>query len=258
MVSGVGTAGTASLLLRGDKKQWRGRAACCLAATLAGPRVEGRRKGGRGADRYSVDVWPTFIHSPPPVRGGCGHTRSRSPAVVSLDSVRWPSHCPPRPRPVIFVSEMKSGMRGEEEQHTAHQSLLTTVLTPDMSRVTPGELQPGSSAGPGQEEGNQWLAGYGCVVPGGGGRGEGCELDQAANYPNCRAAVAAAGCLGGHRAHICSRIIPAAGNRWLHGTAPWHRARSIYPHKDDTIRHNNTAGHTTAPLLTAGQGLRLN
>ena len=60
---------------------------------------------------------------------------------------------------------------GEEEQHTAHQSLLTTVLTPDMSRVTPGELQPGSSAGPGQEEGNQWLAGYGCVVPGEDRRG---------------------------------------------------------------------------------------
>ena len=40
-----------------------------------------------------------------------------------------------------------------------------------MSRVTPGELQPGSSAGPGQEEGNQWLAGYGCVVPGEDRRG---------------------------------------------------------------------------------------
>ena len=173
MVSGVGTAGTASLLLRGDKKQWRGRAACCLAATLAGPRVEGRRKGGRGADRYSVDVWPTFIHSPPPVRGGCGHTRSRSRAVVSLDSVRWPSHCPPRPAPappshICKWNEKWNVRGGEEEQHTAHQSLLATVLTPDMSRVTPGELQPGSSAGPGQEEGNQWLAGYGCVVPGGG------------------------------------------------------------------------------------------
>ena len=108
-------------------------------------------------------------------------------------------------------------MRGGEEEHTAHQSLLTTVLTPDMSRVTPGELEPGSSAGPGQEEGNQWLAGYGCVVPGEDRRGgEGCELDQADNYPNCRAAVAGPGCLGGHRDHICSRIIPrpAAGNRW--------------------------------------------
>ena len=46
--------------------------------------------------------------------------------------------------------------------------------------------------------------------------GEGGELDQADNYPNCRAAVAGPGCLGGHRDHICSRIIPrpAAGNRW--------------------------------------------
>ena len=56
-------------------------------------------------------------------------------------------------------------------------------------------------------------------------------------------------------------LIFAAGSSQLPGTggeAPWHQARSIYPHKDDTIRHNNTASHTTAPLLTAGQGLRQN
>ena len=40
-----------------------------------------------------------------------------------------------------------------------------------MSRVTPGEHEPGSSARPGQEGGNQWLAGYGCVVPGEDRRG---------------------------------------------------------------------------------------
>ena len=78
-------------------------------------------------------------------------------------------------------------------------------------------------------------------------RGErgGGELDQADNYPNCRAAVAGPGCLGGHRDHICSRIIPrpAAGNRWRGHHSTRHRARSIYPHKDDTIKHKNTASH---------------
>ena len=117
-----------------------------------------------------------------------------------------------------------------------------------MSRVTPGVRRAGARQQRGARTGRRkpvagWLrlCGAGGRI---GGGGEGCELDQAANYPNCRAAVAGPGCLGGHRAHICSKIIPrpAAGNRWRgHRTM----ARSIYPHKDDTItiRHKNTASH---------------
>ena len=132
-------------------------------------------------------------------------------------------------------------MRAGEEEHTAHQSLLTTVLTHDMSRVTPGELEPGSSAGPGQEEGNQWLAGYGCVVPGEDRRG-------GVNWTKQPIILTVELRWLGRAAWADTGIIFAAGSSPAQlpgtgggGTAPWHRARSIYPHKDDTIRHKNTA-----------------